>query len=364
MIEHGVSIIICCHNGATRLSETVKHIAKQNVPSGIAWEFLLIDNGSTDHSAQVAEYVWSQHCAAGNFRVIREPRLGLSHARATGFEEAKYEFVLMCDDDNWLDESYTSLVYSIMHNHPQIGALGGNGQLAFETQPPPWLTGIGIFAAGPQEDRSGKVRKNRIYGAGCVIRKSAYLKMEELGFTSLLSDRKGAQLSSGGDHELCYALAIMGYDIWYDDRLKFIHFITKERLTWNYFIRYAHESSACFDVLTSYKMIASGASAYQFALAVLARDFFWCFRRFTVINLQRIRHLGDAEISKMLLFRHIVMRSKMKAYITSYSTMVQNHKEVMRFKDACVEARMIKRTPSVSFGYKLIFALGLSRPQQ
>ena len=89
-----------------------------------------------------------------------------------------------------------------------------------------------------------------------LLKKYAYFNLQKLGFKSLLTDRKGMELSSGGDYELCYAFALAGYDLLYDDRLHFKHFITKERLTWEYFMRYAKESAKCFDVLEAYKFVA------------------------------------------------------------------------------------------------------------
>ena len=36
-------------------------------------------------------------------------------------------------------------------------------------------------------------------------------KLEILNFKSLLSDRKGVEISSGGDTELCYLLKLCGF---------------------------------------------------------------------------------------------------------------------------------------------------------
>ena len=56
-------------------------------------------------------------------------------------------------------------------------------------------------------------------------------------FAPLLKDRKGKELSSGGDVEICHLLKAMGYEIWYDDQLRFDHIIDSNRLTWDYYIR-------------------------------------------------------------------------------------------------------------------------------
>jgi glycosyltransferase involved in cell wall biosynthesis len=363
MIQHGVSIIICCHNGARRLPETVRHLAEQQVPAHVPWEFILVDNHCSDNSVALAEAIWTAYHPVGEMRVVKEPRLGLSHARTRGFEEAQYEFMIMCDDDNWLANDYVATTYAIMSTKPSIAALGGIGKLQFEITPPKWIEYANIFAAGPQADQSGKVFKNRVYGAGCVIRKSAYLKLQNLGYRSFLSDRKGAALTSGGDYELCYALAILGYDIWYDERLKFDHFITRERLTWEYFMRYARESSLCFDVLTSYKMIAAGMAAHKLSLVVISRDFFFCVRTFIKINFRRAFTAAGSTKGRMLYFKHVVFFNKIISYLGKYKAMVKYHQEIMEFKETCERAHAIKRTPAMFAvpRYKTIFSLKLFR---
>jgi glycosyltransferase involved in cell wall biosynthesis len=340
----------------------VRHIAHQAVPRYVPWEFVLIDNGSTDGSADVARSVWTSLEPSGDFRVVNEPVLGLSHARARGFAAAKYEFVIMCDDDNWIADNYLATAYEIMIGNPRIAALGGLGKLVFETEPPEWIKYTRIFAAGEQAERSGKVKQNRIYGAGCVIRRSAYFRLKELGFRSFLIDRKGTELSSGGDHELCYALSIMGYDIWYDERLRFFHFITKDRLTWQYLMRYAHESSRCFDVLTSYKMIAADSSTYKFSFITMARDFFFCLRQFIRVNSRRLITAPQSVPGKILYFRHVILMCKLVAYFSKFNDIVRNHEEILQFKEACVEAQMIKRaTPQLAGRFRFTFSLRLFR---
>jgi glycosyltransferase involved in cell wall biosynthesis len=364
MSRPGVSVIICCHNGARRLPETVRHLALQQVPSSIPWEFILVDNASTDSSVSVTEAVWYSHKPNSRLRIVQEGQLGLSYARARGFAEASFEYVIMCDDDNWLRPDYVRIAFAIMEDKKRIGALGGFGRLVFEDKPEVWIENSGIFAAGEQGKTSGRVKLCRVYGAGCVIRKSAYEKLKDVGFKSLLTDRKGSDLSSGGDHELCYALSIMGYSIWYDDRLKFDHFITRERLTWKYFIRYAKESAACFEVLTSYKMVALDINSYRFSFVVLARDFFYCLRRFIKISLQRIFTRKDTVAAKLLYFKFVILRHKVVSYLLRFDEMIKYHNEILKFKQACVQARLIAKPELKSNSWFATFSLKLFRQLQ
>jgi glycosyltransferase involved in cell wall biosynthesis len=339
MIHPGVTILICCHNGAKRLPETLKHIANQVVSKDIQWELLIVDNKSTDFSAVIARHEWGKYNSGGKFRIVLEPTLGLSHARTRGFLEAKYEYVIMCDDDNWLAPDYVENVFRIMNEQPSIGALGGFGKLIFEIQPPKYIEHSNIFAAGEQGSGPGKVRSNKIYGAGCVIRKSAYKRLHDLGFKSLLTDRKGMELSSGGDYELCYALALAGYDIWYDDCLKFSHFITRERLTWNYFIRYARESAQCFEVLNAYRSIADESVINKVALLHIARNFFYTVRRFVRINAKRLITDNESDEGRMLYFRHTVLTYKLGTYVGRFAQMFRIHQQIVHFKNLCENSK-------------------------
>lgn len=333
MKPQGVSIIICCHNGADRLPETIRHIARQRVPAYIPWELLIIDNGSTDDSAGVARIEWQKHRVDARLRIVKEPVLGLSHARASGFKESRFEYIVMCDDDNWLAENYVATAFQIMSDDSNIGALGGLGKLFFEIDPPVDELSY-VFAAGPQATRSGKVPENKVYGAGCVIRHSAYQKLLSSGFKSLLTDRRGAELCSGGDYELCFALAIMGYDIWYDDRLRFIHFITRERLTWEYFLKYARESSRCFNVLTSYKMVAGKIKAHGSPWLAVFRNFLVCSCIFMGISLRRF--LSPEQYSKKsMYFRHLIFGYKLMRYFGKFYDMVGTHKRILEFRQNC-----------------------------
>src|SRR5437773_6033620 len=114
----GVCVVICCHNGGKRLARTLAHLADQVVPPEIAWEVIVVDNASTDGTADVAAACWS-NCVP--LRIISEPRLGLTYARERGFREAKYEFISFVDDDNWVSPEWVRTVFRLMCDHPDVG---------------------------------------------------------------------------------------------------------------------------------------------------------------------------------------------------------------------------------------------------
>jgi hypothetical protein len=143
------------------------------------------------------------------------------------------------DDDNWLHHDYVETAYHIMEGNKQIGVLGGIGMPVLEVDAPAWFEKYKLaYAAGKQANQTGEIKDyGFLYGAGAVIRKSAWLNVLQAGFQSILTDRRGSDLLCGGDVELENAMRLANYKLWYDERLTFKHFIPKERLNWDFILR-------------------------------------------------------------------------------------------------------------------------------
>lgn len=231
----GVSVVICCFNSSSRLNHTINCLNSQVETTGIQWEVIIVDNASTDNTVEVARNEWIREDV--ELRIIDEPKPGLSNARKKGLDSANFSFVSFIDDDNWVENLWVNKVYNRMKSNPAIGILGGKGKPVFEKEKPPWFDkDQRAFAVGEQSLQSGKVN-HELYGAGLSVRLQAWRNLVESGFDFLLSDRKGIVITSGGDTEICLAVLLSGYDVYYDDSLNFFHFIPGQRLNWKYLVR-------------------------------------------------------------------------------------------------------------------------------
>jgi glycosyltransferase involved in cell wall biosynthesis len=257
--RHGVSIVVCCHNSAARIERTIEHLARQETRQ--PWEVVLVDNASTDDTVRMAERAWSLYRAPTDLRVVDEPRLGLSFARERGISEARYEYVVLCDDDNWLDADYIRLAGEIMEAHPNIGALGGSSRPSSDVELPAWFwTHAKSYAVGAQALENGDITARRlVWGAGMVLRTTAYQRVLATGVQTLLPDRRGAELSTGGDGEICKWLILAGYRLWYDERLKLTHFVPAERLTKEYCRRLRAGNIAAGRLVKPYLLVIDAA---------------------------------------------------------------------------------------------------------
>jgi glycosyltransferase involved in cell wall biosynthesis len=258
----GLSIVICSHNGASRLPLVLSHLAVQKVPQGISWEVLVIDNASTDATAAIARTSWpgSAPCP---LRVIFEEVLGLTQARCRGLAEAKYELVSFIDDDNWPARDWVEVVARVMARYTQVGACGGQVDAEYELPPPDWFYRVSEYCAiGSQSRKAGDITWSRgyLWGAGLTVRKSAWKDLITAGFRFQLHDRAGQALTSGGDAELCLALRLAGWKLWYEPTMKMKHFIPASRMKWKHLKGIARGFGAAAIVLNAYATVREGGS--------------------------------------------------------------------------------------------------------
>lgn len=234
MSQPGVSLVVCTHNGATRLPAALAHLAAQEVAAALRWEVLVVDNASTDDTAAAARAAWPVAPPAP-LRVIPEPRVGLGHARLRGLDAASYEVVGFVDDDNWLAPDWVQRAWEVMDAHADVGACGSQGEPVFESgAPPPWFAGSAhSYAVGDQGD-AGDVGPGPLWGAALIVRRAAWQAVRDAGFEPMLAGRQGSLPMAGEDTELCFALEHAGWRLWYEPRLRFRHAIPASRLTWPY----------------------------------------------------------------------------------------------------------------------------------
>lgn len=105
-----VSVIVCTHNGERWLGGCLQAIASLRYP---AYETIVVDDGSTDLTAAVAD--------SYGVRVIRTENQGLSAARNVGLLAARGDYVAYIDDDAYPDRDWLRFL---------VGAFGSSDHAA------------------------------------------------------------------------------------------------------------------------------------------------------------------------------------------------------------------------------------------
>ncbi len=232
-MQKGVSIIISTYNGAANFNDTIEHISRQQLAPGIPMELIVVDNNSSDDSAAAAVAAWDRFGPAHfGFKVLTEKTPGKYYALQLGVKEARYEYLIICDDDNWLATDYAQRVYDLLDSRPEVGALGGRGIPETKGVPlPDWFNDyLYAYAVGPQAKETGLMRPRAVlWGASMATKRSLYLKMYEK-FPSFLPEYKDFNVVFAEDTEYCMRLILKGYKMYYDNDLVYRHFIPERKL--------------------------------------------------------------------------------------------------------------------------------------
>ena len=119
-----VSVIIPAFNQGHYLGEAIQSVLDQTYPD---FELIVVDDGSTDKTAQVA-------CSFSDPRVhyIHQENRGLSAARNTGILRSSGEYLTFLDsDDRFLADKLETLVNAMQQN-PVLGFVAGQAVLIDE----------------------------------------------------------------------------------------------------------------------------------------------------------------------------------------------------------------------------------------
>jgi len=117
MITPQVSVIMPCYNAAGTVARAIQSIQNQTFSS---WELIVVDDGSTDHSADVIADIARTD---PRIRLVRRNHTGVVGASNHGMSLARGEFVARMDADDVSRPSRLARQVDALDENPEYGAV-------------------------------------------------------------------------------------------------------------------------------------------------------------------------------------------------------------------------------------------------
>lgn len=105
-----VSVIMLTYNRETLVGRAIESILVQTMQK---FEFIIIDNGSSDRSGEIAEEYAKKD---SRIRVIHIPKSSIGTGRNAGLDVARGEYITFIDDDDTAESDMLDFLYSLAKN--------------------------------------------------------------------------------------------------------------------------------------------------------------------------------------------------------------------------------------------------------
>jgi len=232
-----VSVAICTWNRSALLRQTLDDVTRLEVPEGVAWEVLVVNNNCTDDTPRVLE------AFAGRLplRVVFERKQGLSSARNAAVREARGAYIAWTDDDVRLEQQWLAAYVAAFRARPDAAFFGGPIHPEFEREVPPWLaqvwsrvaTAYGERALGPDPIRFDGQQLTP-FGANYAVRADV---QRHHPYDTRLGRRPGGMVL-GEEIALAQALIAEGLEGWWVPDARVRHFVPAHQMNTRYLRRY------------------------------------------------------------------------------------------------------------------------------
>jgi glucosyl-dolichyl phosphate glucuronosyltransferase len=233
------SVVIATHNRARLLADTLHSLEAQQVPGGLRWEVIVVDNNSRDETREVVRDFGKASSLTVQYAF--EPRLGQSFARNLGIEMADGAVILFTDDDiipnpDWVPRMLSTITTG------DLDGVGGRVLPRWEAEVPRWLStrpDLRTWLALAEEDQACMLTypllvTRRIVGASMAFRRDVF---EKFGRFPTTLGHRGARLYGGEEVEFVNRLLLNKKRIGYDPSIVVNHRIRADRLCKSFFLR-------------------------------------------------------------------------------------------------------------------------------
>jgi glycosyltransferase involved in cell wall biosynthesis len=130
-----VTIAICTWNRCELLDQTLTQLGRVDIPTGLEWELVVVNNACTD----ATDDVLGKHQSLLPLRRIYQPQPGTCHARNSAIEAAQGDLIVWTDDDVLVSNNWLTEYLRAARQWPNAAYFGGMIEPLYSIEPPRWI---------------------------------------------------------------------------------------------------------------------------------------------------------------------------------------------------------------------------------
>jgi glycosyltransferase involved in cell wall biosynthesis len=233
-----LSVVICTWNRAALLRQTLERMRALQVPAGVTWEVLVVNNACSDDT----DAVLATFAELLPVRRLYEPQPGKSYALNRAVAEARGAYLVFTDDDVLVEPDWLAAYLAAFARHPEAAVFGGPIRPWFEGTPPEWLVrtfdrvqfAYAALDLGPTPRQFGG--HDLPFGANLAIRTADHRRYR---YDTTLGPRPGRALR-GEETVLVGRMLADGATGWWVPEARVLHFVPAARQNTRYLDHWYH----------------------------------------------------------------------------------------------------------------------------
>lgn len=237
VINAMLTVLFATRNRAAILRNVLESYGRLQPPAS-GWKLIVVDNGSSDDTAQViASFVQRLPLQS-----VFEPRPGKNSALNSGLRLVEGDLTVLTDDDVFPYADWLVQLREAADSHTEYTLFGGAIVPRFEVPPPAWIRWLDlgpIFTITDSWLKEGPIPTNLIsvvQGPNMAVRTSVF--QAGIRFDPSIGP-SGSSYPMGSETELILRLNRQGHGAWHVPGAVVEHFVRKEQLSQSWVLQRA-----------------------------------------------------------------------------------------------------------------------------